>query len=64
MYIIDLDIEVDGNRTVTEAHGIAVQVEETIKRRVDNVYDIVVHIEPKGNVELEERFGINGTDGT
>lgn len=58
MYIIDLDIEVDGKKTVTEAHNIAVQVERTIKQRVDNVYDIMVHVEPRGNVELNERFGV------
>jgi cation diffusion facilitator family transporter len=58
MYIIDLDVEVDGRKTVTEAHEIAVQVEQTIKQRVDNVYDIMVHVEPRGNVELNERFGI------
>jgi cation diffusion facilitator family transporter len=58
VYIIDLDIEVDGRKTVTEAHNIAVQVEHTIKQRVDNVYDIMVHVEPSGNVELNERFGV------
>jgi len=58
MYIIDLDIEVDGGKTVTEAHNIAIQVEHTIKQRVDNVYDIMVHVEPKGNVERNERFGV------
>ena len=58
VYFIDLDIEVDGGKTVTEAHRIAVQVEEMIKRRVDNVYDIMVHVEPRGNVELNERFGV------
>jgi cation diffusion facilitator family transporter len=58
VYIIDLDIEVDGRKTVTEAHNIAVQVEHTIKQRVDNVYDIMVHVEPRGNVELNERFGV------
>jgi len=58
MYIIDLDIEVDGGKTVTEAHNIAVQVEQTIKQRVENVYDIMVHVEPKGNVERNERFGV------
>ncbi len=58
MYIIDLDIEVDGRKTVTEAHNIALQVENTIKQRVDNVYDIMVHVEPKGNVERNERFGV------
>jgi len=63
MYIIDLDIEVDGNKSVTEAHGIAVQVEQTIKQRVDNVYDIMVHVEPRGNIEVNERFGITDLDG-
>jgi cation diffusion facilitator family transporter len=63
MYIIDLDIEVDGKKSVTEAHGIAVQVEQTIKQRVDNVYDIMVHVEPKGNIEVNERFGIADLDG-
>jgi len=61
MYIIDLDIEVDGKKTVIEAHRIALQVEGEIKQRVDNVYDIMVHVEPEGNIEQGERFGI--TDG-
>lgn len=63
VYIIDLDIEVDGRKTVTEAHNIAVQVENTIKQRVDNVYDIMVHVEPRGNVELNERFGVTDPEG-
>jgi len=58
MYIIDLDIEVSGKKTVAEAHKIAVQVEARIKQRVENVYDIMVHVEPKGNLELNERYGI------
>jgi len=62
MYIIDLDIEVSGRKTVAEAHEIAVQVERTIKRRVDNVYDIIVHIEPKGNLERNERFGMSDSE--
>jgi cation diffusion facilitator family transporter len=60
MYLIDLDIEVDGSLTVAEAHHIAVRVEERIKQKLDNVYDIMVHVEPLGNVESEERFGITG----
>ena len=59
MYIIDLDIEVEGGKTVTEAHLIALKVERTLKQRVDNIYDIIVHVEPKGNVELNERFGLS-----
>jgi len=58
MYLIDLDIEVDGSLTVADAHDVAVRVEERIKQKLDNVYDIMVHVEPLGNVEREERFGI------
>ena len=57
-YLIDLDIEVDSSLTVAQAHIISQKVEEAIKRRLDNVYDIMVHIEPEGNVEHAERFGL------
>jgi cation diffusion facilitator family transporter len=62
MYIIDLDIEVEGSRTVAEAHEIAAEVERKIKARLDNVYDIMVHVEPLGNVEESERYGLAGKD--
>jgi cation diffusion facilitator family transporter len=58
MFLIDLDIEVEGSLTVAEAHEIAAQVEQRIKQKLDNVYDIMVHVEPLGNVEHGERFGI------
>ena len=50
---IDIDIEVPPNKTVIEAHWIAYKVEEAIKARIENVYDIMVHIEPAGNIENE-----------
>jgi divalent metal cation (Fe/Co/Zn/Cd) transporter len=57
--MIVLDVEVDGNITLKEAHEIAHAVEESIKNSVDNVYDIVVHVEPKDTVHKEEKFGID-----
>jgi cation diffusion facilitator family transporter len=57
MYVIDLDVEVDGRRTVWQAHDIARQVEKRIKRSIRNVYDIMVHVEPLGNVEAGEKYG-------
>jgi cation diffusion facilitator family transporter len=57
MYVIDLDIEVDGGRTVLQAHDIAQQVEERINSSIRNVYDIMVHVEPLGNVEEDEKYG-------
>jgi divalent metal cation (Fe/Co/Zn/Cd) transporter len=59
MQIVDLDIEVDGSLTVAEAHRIAQRTEEEIKRAVDNVYDVLVHVEPVGNVENRERYGVS-----
>jgi len=55
---IDIDIEVPPNKTVLEAHWIAYKVEKAIKKRIHNVYDIMVHVEPEGNME-NEGFGLN-----
>ena len=59
MYIIALDIEVDGDIPLYKAHEIADCVENSIKASIDNVYDIVVHIEPKGFRHCAEKFGID-----
>ncbi|MDR0273353.1 MAG: cation diffusion facilitator family transporter [Clostridiales bacterium] len=50
---IVLDIGVDPQYTVLEAHALASQVEEEIKRRLENVYDITIHIEPLGDDAIE-----------
>ena len=55
---IDIDIEVPPSKTVSEAHGIACKVEAAIKERVENVYDIVVHVEPAGDTE-NEGYGLS-----
>jgi len=62
LYMINLDIEVDPELTVKEAHDIAMQVEKSIKSRVPNVYDIMVHVEPLGNIERSEKFGITESE--
>lgn len=59
LYAISLDIEVDGNKTVTEAHQIAEEVEGCIKDSIEDIYDILVHIEPEGIVHPPERFGVD-----
>lgn len=56
-YVLSLDVEVDGNLTVNEAHKISMKIEELIKEKIENVYDIRLHIEPKGNME-DEKFGL------
>jgi cation diffusion facilitator family transporter len=58
LWDIDIDIEVPPNKTVTEAHWIAFKVEKAIKARIENIYDIMVHVEPAGNME-NEGFGLS-----
>ncbi len=62
MYLIDLDIEVDSHLNVLEAHEIGEAVEQSIKQNIQNVYDIMVHIEPLGHVEKGEKFGLSRRD--
>ena len=59
---IDIDIEVPPNKTVMEAHWIAFKAESAIKKRIDNVYDIMIHVEPEGNLE-NEGFGLSEDTG-
>lgn len=58
MYTVALDIEMDGKLTIEEGHKMAKKVENIIKEKVENVYDVLVHVEPKGNVE-KEKFGLS-----
>lgn len=57
-FYVDLDIEVDGHLTVMEGHRIAMEVETAIRASLENVYDVMVHVEPRGNCE-EESFGLS-----
>ena len=58
---IDLDIEVDPSLSVYEAHELSEQVESAIRKEIPEIYDIVIHVEPK-NSDLhqpKEEFGLN-----
>lgn len=59
MYSVVLDVEADGQLSLTEAHQIAQDVENSIHNRIENIYDIVVHVEPKGNSHCAEKYGIS-----
>ncbi|WP_294629387.1 cation diffusion facilitator family transporter [uncultured Bacteroides sp.] len=58
-YIITLDIEVNPQITITQAHEIAGAVEKSIESSIDNVYDILVHVEPAGQCHPDEKFGVD-----
>lgn len=59
MYIIDLDIETDGDIPLKEAHSIAHRVENKIRENIDNVYDVMIHVEPLGSSKEKEQFGVS-----
>lgn len=59
LYMIELDVEMDGNLKLSEAHDIAQAVEDSIKESVENVYDIVIHVEPEGVCHTKEEFGLD-----
>lgn len=59
MYMIALDIEVDGDISLYQAHQIANDVEDSIRHSINNVYDIVVHVEPNGKDHHIEEFGVD-----
>ena len=59
LHQIELDIEVDPNISIKEAHEIAHAVEDNIRKTVENVYDISIHVEPRGEHHKNEKFGIS-----
>lgn len=61
-YVVDLDIEVDGSLTVKEGHDIALRIDEEIKTSVENIYDVMIHIEPAGAGEHMEKYGLKKED--
>lgn len=61
-YMIAFDVEVDGNISASEAHIIACLIEKSIRSEIENIFDIMIHIEPVGTSEEEERYGIKKSD--
>ncbi|VAW26262.1 Cobalt-zinc-cadmium resistance protein [hydrothermal vent metagenome] len=59
LYIITLDIELPGELTLQEAHVKSHEVEKRIREDVENIYDVLIHIEPQGDAADNEVFGIS-----
>lgn len=55
---ISFDINVDPKCSVADAHIIASNVEKEIKKRLENVMDIMIHVEPHGDDSIEG-FGLS-----
>jgi len=61
-YMVALDIEVDGDISSRHAHEICVKVEEEVRRSIENVFDIMIHIEPTGFEHKEKVYGVSPED--
>jgi cation diffusion facilitator family transporter len=57
-YMVALDIEVNGELSSRQAHEICVEVENSIRTELSNVFDVMIHIEPAGFEHKEEVYGI------
>ena len=57
--MIAIDMEVDGNLSLYQAHEIAHQVEQAIKLSIENVFDVTIHVEPLGDKISEKKLGIS-----
>ena len=57
--MINIDIELDGELKLSEAHKIAHNVEDEIKLQIENVFDVAIHIEPYGEHIDEKDLGVS-----
>ena len=58
-YVIAVDIEIDGNIPLKEAHLIAHNVDNQVRNDIENVYDILIHMEPLGDEIKDKRYGVS-----
>jgi len=56
---VTLDVEIDGDLSLSEAHEIASCIEGELKRKIPRIYDVIIHTEPIGNVEPDEVYGVS-----
>jgi cation diffusion facilitator family transporter len=58
--MINIDIELDSEMTLQHAHEISHIVEQNIREKIeDDVFDVIIHIEPYGDIIHEEEIGIS-----
>ena len=56
---INVDIELEGDMTLAEAHRMSHCVEDLIKLKIPDVFDVAIHIEPVGEHIEEKDIGIS-----
>ncbi len=59
LYLIALDVEIDGGISLDKAHKLSHHVEDNIRSVIPNTYDILVHPEPTGTHDPDEKYGVS-----
>jgi len=62
LLVVEMDIEVDPELSVYDGHRLACEVEQNIRDQVENIYDILIHVEPRGVKHSKEEFGLKESD--
>jgi cation diffusion facilitator family transporter len=58
--MVNIDIELDGEMTLRQAHRVSHNVEKKIKTGLEQeVFDVIIHIEPYGDITAEQQLGIS-----
>jgi cation diffusion facilitator family transporter len=58
--MVNIDIELKGDMTLRQAHQISHKVVKKIKTGLEQeVFDVVIHIEPYGDITAEQQLGIS-----
>ncbi len=60
--VVDLDVEVDPSMSIAAAHHVATAVEQAIKTRLPEVYDVMIHVEPEGAGRHDECYGLSAAE--
>jgi len=58
-YSVSLDVELDGNLTLSKVHELVSNLEENIKKKIHHIYDIRIHPEPIGDHISKEKYGLS-----
>ena len=51
---IEFHIEVDPQMTIYDGHEVSHRLKEAIEKKIENVYDVMIHIEPEGDDRFED----------
>jgi cation diffusion facilitator family transporter len=58
--MVNIDIELDGEMTLHDAHEVSHKVEKEIKNGLDrDILDVIIHVEPYGDETEEQHLGVS-----